>query len=255
MAEFKKFSGRGDRTGRGKGTFGGDKREGGFGAEKRSFGAERGGDRGFGAGRNGEYVSRPRFDRGGDRGGFKKDFKSADRGDREMFQATCDNCGNTCQVPFKPSGDKPVLCDNCFTKKRADSTREYKASPDYVAREDRRDTRTERPVRSFTENAATTNTPRPDQKVNDLQMKYDSLNSKVSELITITKTLTEKLSSLENVKTVAEVVKPKPKTTQKAPVEKVEKIAAKKPATKKAVLAPKVPAKKSTSSKEVSKKK
>lgn len=38
------------------------------------------------------------------------------KGDRPMFQATCDNCGNSCMVPFKPSGDKPVYCSNCFEK-------------------------------------------------------------------------------------------------------------------------------------------
>jgi CxxC-x17-CxxC domain-containing protein len=38
------------------------------------------------------------------------------KGDRPMFQATCDNCGNSCTVPFKPSGDKPVYCSSCFEK-------------------------------------------------------------------------------------------------------------------------------------------
>ncbi|MBI3334839.1 hypothetical protein HYZ97_05105 [Candidatus Pacearchaeota archaeon] len=32
----------------------------------------------------------------------------------EMHDATCDACGKQCQVPFKPSGDKPVLCNDCF---------------------------------------------------------------------------------------------------------------------------------------------
>lgn len=33
---------------------------------------------------------------------------------REMFQATCSNCGNTAEVPFNPRGDKPVFCRDCF---------------------------------------------------------------------------------------------------------------------------------------------
>lgn len=33
---------------------------------------------------------------------------------REMFQATCSNCGNTAEVPFNPRGDKPVYCRDCF---------------------------------------------------------------------------------------------------------------------------------------------
>jgi len=36
------------------------------------------------------------------------------RGDRQMHQATCADCGRDCEVPFKPSGDKPVYCSNCF---------------------------------------------------------------------------------------------------------------------------------------------
>ncbi len=199
MAEFKKFGARGDRSGRGKGSFGGEKRASNF-----------GGDRGFGAGRNGEYVSRPRFDKGSR--------------DREMFQATCDSCSNSCQVPFKPSGDKPVLCDNCFSKKREDSSREYKSSQSFGERNDR----AERPARNFAE----TNTPRPDQKINDLQMKLESLTSKVSELVTITKTLTEKLATMEVKPTE---VTPKAKTVKKAAVKKevVTKVPAKKASKKK----------------------
>jgi len=41
------------------------------------------------------------------------------RGPREMFKATCSNCGNEALVPFQPRGDKPVLCDNCFKQSRS----------------------------------------------------------------------------------------------------------------------------------------
>ncbi len=40
-----------------------------------------------------------------------------DRGDRPMFRATCDNCGKQCEVPFRPTGDKPVYCSDCFGDK------------------------------------------------------------------------------------------------------------------------------------------
>jgi CxxC-x17-CxxC domain-containing protein len=33
-----------------------------------------------------------------------------------MFQATCAECGSACEVPFKPNGSKPVLCNNCFKR-------------------------------------------------------------------------------------------------------------------------------------------
>ena len=46
--------------------------------------------------------------------------KNAQRGEREMFTATCSECGKECQVPFKPTEGKPVYCSECFAAKRAD---------------------------------------------------------------------------------------------------------------------------------------
>jgi CxxC-x17-CxxC domain-containing protein len=49
--------------------------------------------------------------KGGSKGG------SFDREQRDdLHDATCSECGNKCQVPFKPNGRKPVLCRNCFKK-------------------------------------------------------------------------------------------------------------------------------------------
>jgi CxxC-x17-CxxC domain-containing protein len=43
---------------------------------------------------------------------FQKDM-SYDR-EREMFDAKCGDCGNDCQIPFKPKEDRPVYCRECF---------------------------------------------------------------------------------------------------------------------------------------------
>lgn len=59
--------------------------------------------------------------RGGDRGGNRGGFGGGRGGDREraeMHRATCDECGKACEVPFRPSGDKPVFCSDCFETKR-----------------------------------------------------------------------------------------------------------------------------------------
>lgn len=37
---------------------------------------------------------------------------------REFFPAVCAECGKEAQLPFKPRGDRPVYCSDCFTKKR-----------------------------------------------------------------------------------------------------------------------------------------
>jgi len=39
------------------------------------------------------------------------------RGPREMFPAICATCGKETMVPFRPSGDKPVYCRECYVPK------------------------------------------------------------------------------------------------------------------------------------------
>ena len=39
-----------------------------------------------------------------------------------MHKAICSECGANCELPFKPTGDKPVFCSNCFGN-RAHSSR------------------------------------------------------------------------------------------------------------------------------------
>lgn len=49
---------------------------------------------------------------GGRFGGYNR----GGRGDKQMFKAVCGNCGKDCEVPFRPTGDKPVYCSDCFEK-------------------------------------------------------------------------------------------------------------------------------------------
>lgn len=52
--------------------------------------------------------------RGGfNRGGNDRRFNSEPR---EMHKATCADCNQVCEVPFKPSEGKPVYCRDCFAK-------------------------------------------------------------------------------------------------------------------------------------------
>ncbi len=37
---------------------------------------------------------------------------------RQMFPATCAECGKDTEVPFEPRGDKPVYCSDCYRKVR-----------------------------------------------------------------------------------------------------------------------------------------
>ncbi|MDH5441147.1 MAG: hypothetical protein OEZ48_14665 [Candidatus Bathyarchaeota archaeon] len=42
-----------------------------------------------------------------------------DREPREMHKAVCADCGQECEVPFKPDGTRPVYCRECFAKRRS----------------------------------------------------------------------------------------------------------------------------------------
>lgn len=76
----------------GRGGFGGGRSSGGFGGNRGGFGGGRGGSRG-GFGGGGREGGRP-----------------------QMHDAVCSKCGEQCQVPFRPTGSKPVLCSNCFRR-------------------------------------------------------------------------------------------------------------------------------------------
>lgn len=43
-------------------------------------------------------------------------------GRREMYPATCAECGKGTQVPFMPRGDRPVYCSDCFERQRGGSS-------------------------------------------------------------------------------------------------------------------------------------
>lgn len=49
----------------------------------------------------------------------RKGDGSLRRPPREMYDAVCAACGRACQVPFQPTGDRPVYCRECFAKLRA----------------------------------------------------------------------------------------------------------------------------------------
>lgn len=89
---------------------------GGFGERGRGFGErggfggrERGGFGGGGGGRGG-------YGGGGGRGGFG----DRPRAPKQMYPAVCAECGKQTEVPFKPAGDRPVYCRDCFRARKGD---------------------------------------------------------------------------------------------------------------------------------------
>lgn len=44
--------------------------------------------------------------------------RSASRGEREMFDCVCAECGAPCKVPFKPTDGREVYCSECYANKK-----------------------------------------------------------------------------------------------------------------------------------------
>lgn len=67
---------------------------------------------------------------GGDERPMRLDSRNDSRfetNDRPRFQATCGSCGDSCEVPFRPDGSRPIYCRNCFGKR--DQGMAQKSSP------------------------------------------------------------------------------------------------------------------------------
>ena len=45
-----------------------------------------------------------------------RDSKKSNFQEKRMYSAICTECGNKCEVPFRPTGGKPIYCSNCFRK-------------------------------------------------------------------------------------------------------------------------------------------
>lgn len=198
---FKKFGG--DRGGRG--GFGG-KREGGFGG-----GRDRGERSGFGGGERREF--------GGGRDGGEKSFGDGfQKREVTMHAATCGECGNACEVPFKPSNDKPVFCNDCFISKRNERDAGHRGDNNRGERREERGTKERyistprelREVKSF-DNSGN------EKAISELRSMVVEMGRKIESLTTLVES-----SSTKKESKPAKVVK-----------EKVVKVAAKKTAVKK----------------------
>ena len=41
-----------------------------------------------------------------------------DQHGRQIYNVKCSSCGKDAQVPFKPAGDRPVYCRDCYMQQR-----------------------------------------------------------------------------------------------------------------------------------------
>jgi len=160
MGDFKK---------RGGSSFGGGNRGG------NSFGGGNSRGSSFGGGRS-----------SGGRPG-NRDFR-----DSQMFSATCAECQKTCEVPFRPTGDKPVYCSYCFSKHKEDGSdhpRRNDGGGD--RRDDRRDDRPRGATNSFASRTPSFDrAPRPqadNSAITDLKKQIEIINNKLDKVMELLK--------------------------------------------------------------------
>jgi CxxC-x17-CxxC domain-containing protein len=154
-----------------------------------------------------DCFSNSKRDTGGRRP--ERNFSNNNFGEKQMFAAVCSKCGNGCEVPFKPTGSKPVLCSRCFEQK--DNNRERK---------------------NFNNSTSNTNN---DQLEKQIQIINEKLDKILKNLPTPTPVLTPKiLIKKETLKPDIKIIKPeikkeKEKSTNKKVVKNIkEKITDKK---------------------------
>jgi CxxC-x17-CxxC domain-containing protein len=175
--------------------------------------------------------------RGGN-GGGRPSFRGGDRGEVTMHKAVCDECKKSCEVPFRPSGDKPVYCSDCFSSKREDGDRGGDRGPrrDFGDRAPKRDFN-DRPAPSFAKQASVPSSDAVTKQLSEISTKLDRLTSAIEKL---TQPKVEVKSVAKTAPVVAKV------EVKKAPISKVvaKKVVAKTPAKK--VEVKKIIAKKKT---------
>jgi len=109
----------------------------------------------------------------------------------EMHTAICSSCGKECQLPFRPSGDRPVYCSDCFAKTNGAEPRRN------FDRNDRRDDRggSRPPFRKFDNDTS-------GKSLRKLQ--FEALDAKLDKILNL-------LSANNNTVVAKPVVVPAPK--------------------------------------------
>lgn len=126
---------------------------------------------------------------------------------RQMHKAVCSQCGADCEVPFRPTGDRPIFCSDCFGKQKGE-TRFEKPRGDYRERSRYDDKRMftavcnkcgnkcevpfrptgEKPVYcqqcfGMNKNSGSPVIQTISQKENEISTQFDKLNSKLDKIL------------------------------------------------------------------------
>lgn len=169
---------------------------------------------------------------GGNRSGgsrFGGGRPGADRGPVTMHKAICSDCGNSCEVPFRPTGDKPIFCSDCFSAKRGgDAPRESARAGSFGGdRFPRKDFGDRGPRPSF---GGASSAPRPD---NEVKKQLEFLGLKIDRLTKIVEGMSSHTAHTTPEKSAQVKEAIKDATSTKKTVVKEVKTPVKKAVTKK----------------------
>lgn len=144
------------------------------------------------------------FDRNSGRRSERGGFGGGSRGGASMMhKAICFECSKDCEVPFRPTGNKPVFCSTCFGNKRSPERRSG-----------------ERPERNF-ERGDSFKSRFDDNKFGDNKKIID--NSKMDEIVSRLDKIIKLLTPAVDLKK-EEPQLTKTKTTPNKKIEKINKI-------------------------------
>ena len=109
----------------------------------------------------------------------KKPWESrSSDGPMTHYKATCSNCGDQCEVPFKPVNGKPVFCRKCFVK--TEDTGRGRASDRFQKRE-------------YSPRAFPATSPESPKNSNDAVVRHlEAMNAKLERLIQVVETMAKK---------------------------------------------------------------
>lgn len=166
----------------------------------------------------GGFGGRPQF--GGNKfgNGGRRSHGNRDGGRLELFPAICSECKKNCEVPFRPTGEKPVYCRECFGKQRQIPGRNSNGA-DGPRADFGRDTR---PQREYQPGQAR---PQSDGGIDEVKRHLVALESKVNRILELMSKKSENPAPVAPiVKVVSETVKAtKVKTPARKAVTKTKK--------------------------------
>lgn len=129
--------------------------------------AHRGNDR-FGKknfGGRPSFGGKPNFSRPGGR----------DARPMELYPATCATCGKACEVPFRPTGERPVYCRDCFGGNK-------NPAPAQNSRNDFRP-RENAPMAPAPFRAPAPAPAVPDKRIGEIKAQLDLINAKLERIV------------------------------------------------------------------------